>query len=192
MKKLFIIAAAVAVAFLASNVVASAQYLPKTLAQHRAGLEDETGHHLTDQEVFSLIDEDVYNATYSGAVKQYKTGKALIITGAVTMGVGTLATVAGAVAVAYGIKTQHIVVDEKKPGQYDLTKADDKGKLAILGYTAGVSVLAVGATCLSVGIPLKIIGTKRLDWVATEYNHDVAANIRVGLTQNGAGLAINF
>ena len=69
MKKLFVLSLAAA-AFLMSGVVASAQYLPNSLNRSGADFVDENGHVLSDQEVFSLIGEDIYNETYSGAVKQ--------------------------------------------------------------------------------------------------------------------------
>ena len=102
MKKIIVLAIA-AVAFIASGITANAQYRPGTLSQHRAGLEDENGHTLTDQEVFQLIGEDVYNQTYAGACKQYKTGKILTIVGAATAGVGLVGTIAGSVATVYAI-----------------------------------------------------------------------------------------
>lgn len=192
MKKLFVIALA-AVALVASSVVASAQYKPSSLSRYRADLQDQNGQVLSDQEVFQLIGEDIYNETYKGARTQYKAGNALIIAGAATAGVGLVGTVAGVLAIDYGIKNGAIVVVESKKGQYDLTKCTQNGKLAILGYAGGVTLLAVGATCLAVGIPLKVIGTKRLNWVAEDYNNNaVAANLNVGFTANGAGLVLNF
>ena len=107
MKKIIVLVIA-AVAFIASSVVANAQYRPSTLNQHRAGFEDENGHTLTDQEVFELIGEDVYNQTYVGATKQYKTGKILTIVGAATTGVGLVGTIAGSVATAYAIENGHV------------------------------------------------------------------------------------
>lgn len=188
MKKFLVLAAA----FLAASVIASAQYLPNTLNQYRAGLEDENGHVLTDQEVFQIIDEDIYNETYTGACTQYKVGKALTIGGAVGAGLGLAATIGGAVAVAYGVQTNHIVLEQVN-GVYQYKDADDKGKLALIGYAGGIALLAAGDLCLSVGVPLLVIGKKRLQWVADDYNHNVApAAVRFGLTEYGAGLVMRF
>ena len=191
MKKIIVLAIA-AVAFIASGITANAQYRPGTLSQHRAGLEDENGHTLTDQEVFQLIGEDVYNQTYVGATKQYKTGKILTIVGAATAGVGLVGTIAGSVATAYAIENGHVTY-ETQNGQKVVKGYDDKAALAVLGFAAGISLLAAGNICLSAGIPLQIIGKKRLDWIATEYNHsNYSANIRFGAGQYGTGVVLSF
>ena len=191
MKKIIVLAIA-AVAFIASGITANAQYRPGTLSQHRAGLEDESGHTLTDQEVFQLIGEDVYNQTYAGACKQYKTGKILTIVGAATAGVGLVGTMAGSAAFAYAVENGHITFEEKN-GQRVVKDYDKQAALAVLGLAAGATLLAAGDICLSVGIPLQIIGKKRLDWIATEYNHsNYSANIRFGAGQYGTGVVLSF
>ncbi len=191
MKKIIVLVIA-AVAFIASSVVANAQYRPSTLNQHRAGFEDENGHTLTDQEVFQLIGEDVYNQTYVGATKQYKTGKILTIVGAATTGVGLVGTIAGSVATAYAIENGHVTY-ETKNGKRVVKDFDNKAALAAVGFAGGVALLAAGDICLSVGIPLQIIGKKRLDWIATEYNHsNYSANIRFGAGQYGTGVVLSF
>lgn len=191
MKKIIVLVIA-AVAFIASSVVANAQYRPSTLNQHRAGFEDENGHTLTDQEVFELIGEDVYNQTYVGATKQYKTGKILTIVGAATTGVGLVGTIAGSVATAYAIENGHVTY-ETKNGKRVVKDFDNKAALAAVGFAGGVALLAAGDICLSVGIPLQIIGKKRLDWIATEYNHsNYSANIRFGAGQYGTGVVLSF
>ena len=191
MKKIIVLVIA-AVAFIASSVVANAQYRPSALSQHRAGLEDENGHALTDQEVFELIGEDVYNQTYVGATKQYKTGKILTIVGAATTGVGLVGTIAGSVATAYAIENGHVTY-ETKNGKRVVKDFDNKAALAAVGFAGGVALLAAGDICLSVGIPLQIIGKKRLNWIATEYNHsNYSANIRFGAGQYGTGVVLSF
>lgn len=191
MKKIIVLVIA-AVAFIASSVVANAQYRPSTLNQHRAGLEDENGHTLTDQEVFELIGEDVYNQTYVGATKQYKTGKILTIVGAATTGVGLVGTIAGSVATAYAIENGHVTY-ETKNGKRVVKDFDNKAALAVVGFAGGVALLAAGDICLSVGIPLQIIGKKRLNWIADEYNHsNYSANIRFGAGQYGTGVVLSF
>lgn len=192
MKKIIVLAIA-AVAFIASSVVANAQYRPGTLSQHRAGLEDENGHTLTDQEVFQLIDEDVYNQTYVGATRQYKTGKILNIVGAATAGVGLVGTIAGTAALVDAIQNGHVTFEDQN-GRKVVKEYDKQAALAVVGFAAGVTLLAAGDICLSVGIPLQVIGKKRLNWIATEYNHEAvsSANLRIGLTNYGAGLVMNF
>ena len=191
MKKIIVLVIA-AVAFIASSVVANAQYRPSTLNQHSAGFEDENGHTLTDQEVFELIGEDVYNQTYVGATKQYKTGKILTIVGAATTGVGLVGTIAGSVATAYAIENGHVTY-ETKNGKRVVKDFANKAALAAVGFAGGVALLAAGDICLSVGIPLQIIGKKRLNWIADEYNHsNYSANIRFGAGQYGTGVVLSF
>ena len=192
MKRVIVLVVA-AFALIASSVVASAQYRPGTLSQHRAGLEDENGHELTDQEVFRLIGEDVYNQTYVGACKQYKTGKTLIIVGAATAGAGLVGTIAGSVATAYAIDKGHVTYVNKN-GQKVVSNMDTKAALAVVGLAGGITLLTGGIACLGAGIPLNVIGRKRLEWIASEYNHQMVAapSLRVGLTNNGAGLVMNF
>ena len=191
MKKIIVLVIA-AVAFIASSVVANAQYRPSTLNQHSAGFEDENGHTLTDQEVFELIGEDVYNQTYVGATKQYKTGKILTIVGAATTGVGLVGTIAGSVATAYAIENGHVTY-ETKNGKRVVKDFDNKAALAAVGFAGGVALLAAGDICLSVGIPLQVIGKKRLNWIATEYNHsNYSANICFGAGQYGTGVVLSF
>ena len=50
---------------------------------HRDGafLADQRGNILSNQEVLTLVGQDIYNQTYVGAQKQRKAGKALISTG---------------------------------------------------------------------------------------------------------------
>lgn len=192
MKKIIVLAIA-AIAFIVSGVVANAQYRPGTLSQHRAGLEDENGHTLTDQEVFQLIDEDVYNQTYVGATRQYKTGKILNIVGAATAGVGLVGTIAGTAALVDAIQNGHVTFEDQN-GRKVVKEYDKQAALAVVGFAAGATLLAAGDICLSVGIPLQVIGKKRLNWIATEYNHEAvsSANLRIGLTNYGAGLVMNF
>lgn len=191
MKKIIVLAIA-AIAFIASGVVANAQYRPSTLSQHRAGLEDENGHTLTDQEVFQLIDEDVYNQTYVGATRQYKTGKILNIVGAATVGVGLVGTIAGTAALVDAIQNGHVTFEDQN-GRKVVKEYDKQAALAVVGFAAGATLLAAGDICLSVGIPLQVIGKKRLNWIATEYNHsNYSANIRFGAGQYGTGVVLSF
>lgn len=192
MKKIVILAIAAA-AFIASSVVANAQYRPSSLSQHLAGFEDENGHELTDQEVFQLIGEDIYNETYRGASKQYKTGRTLIIVGAATAGAGLVGTIVGAVATVNAIDQGHVTYQTKN-GQRVIKNYDSTAALAAVGFAGGVVLLTGGVACLSAGIPLNVIGRKRLEWIANEYNHQAvsSASLRVGLTNYGAGLVLNF
>ena len=193
MKKIVILAIAAA-AFIASSVVANAQYRPSSLSRHLAGFEDENGHELTDQEVFQLIGEDIYNETYRGASKQYKTGRTLIIVGAATAGAGLVGTIAGAVATVNAMYQGHVTTYQTKNGQHVIMNYYYTAAPAVVGFAGGVVLLTGGVACLSAGIPLNVIGKKRLEWIANEYNHQAVsgANLRFGLTNYGAGVVLNF
>ena len=70
---------------------------------------------------------------------------------------------------------------------------DNKAALAAVGFAGGVALLAAGDICLSVGIPLQIIGKKRLNWIADEYNHsNYSADIRFGAGQYGTGVVLSL
>lgn len=192
MKKLIFLAFA-AVAFLASGIVASAQYAPTSLTNYRGSLQDQNGHTLTEAEAIQLVGEDIYNATYKGACKQYKAGNTLVIVGSIVAGVGTVGTIAGYAATNYAIERNHITFEEKN-GKKVITSMDDKAKLAVTGLIGGLTLLVAGEVALAAGIPLKIIGNKRIDWVAGQYNraNTPVASIRFGAGQYGTGVVLNF
>ena len=57
---------------------ALAQYVPSQIEQKKGRLLDDNGEVMPDYMVQRLVGDDIYNQTYVGAVKQYKTGKRLI------------------------------------------------------------------------------------------------------------------
>lgn len=50
----------------------------------------------------------------------------------------------------------------------------------------------MGGVLLDIGIPLSIIGKKRLDWVADDYNARKGLTYQIGATPSGVGFALNF
>ena len=58
----------------------------------------------------------------------------------------------------------------------------------MLGSVATV----LGGTALSAGIPLKVIGQSRLNWVENDFNERHTASLHLGATPNGVGLAFRF
>ena len=56
----------------------------------------------------------------------------------------------------------------------------------------GTLLMAAGAVALDAGIPLAIIGKKRLNWVADDYNAKHGLTYQIGATPNGVGLAFRF
>ena len=153
---------------------------------HRDGayLADQRGNILSNQEVLTLVGQDIYNQTYVGAQKQRKAGKALIwsgagglVGGAVLYGVG-LSKIAGEVN-QNSSKDEIQTALERHPGSAGM----------VLG---GTLLMAAGAIALDAGIPLAIIGKKRLDWVADNYNGRKNLAYQVGATPNGVGIAVRF
>ena len=148
---------------------ANAQY-----ARKGADLVSQNGFTLSDQEIISIVGNDVFDQTVVGARKQYKAGKGLITGGVL----GICAGLAGAVYTGYN---------------NDLTTAvGDDASIAAL-YLGSTALTSAGGAALSGGIILKTIGKKRLDWVAEEVNR-VSGNVtlNVGATPNGFGIALNF
>lgn len=134
------------------------------------------GRKLHDDEVESIIGSDVYNATYVGARKQIKTANTLLITGA---------------ASAIGGLALYVYADNK---WYDaLDSHGDTDKYEAL-CSVGSAILIAGCFCLDACIPISIIGSSRMKWIASDYNQRAAshASLNVGLQKHGLGLALNF
>ena len=154
---------------------ANAQY-----ARKGADLVSQNGVVLSDQDIVNLVGSDVFEQTVVGARKQYKAGKSLITGGIIGIGAG----LAGAFVTGY---------KAGKAGYNDMqTALSNDGSIAAL-YLASAAAASLGSAALTAGIPLKIIGKKRLDWVAEEANR-VSGNVtlNVGATPNGFGIALNF
>ena len=56
----------------------------------------------------------------------------------------------------------------------------------------GTLLMTVGAIALDAGIPFAIIGKKRLNWIADDYNARKGLTYQIGATPNGVGLAFRF
>ena len=74
-----------------------------------------------------------------------------------------------------------------------LSDADNLDEM-IPVITAGYLLMGAGLTALSAGIPLSIIGNKRLDWIASDYNQrsGYQATLSWGFNRYGVGLALKF
>jgi hypothetical protein len=180
MKKLLILCGLVA-ACLCLAQTASAQYAGP-IVRKGVNLVDRNGNVIPDGALMDIVGADVYSKTVVGARKQMKAGRALIWSGAAGMLVGTAGMVAGTVLIA---NNAHIGSNGKMV--YD---NEDKAAAGAGIYLAGGLLLGAGAIALDAGIPLAIIGKKRLNWVADHTNGVVSYNI--GATPNGVGIALNF
>ena len=173
--KRFAILCGLVAAFLCLAQNANAQYARK--GNH---IVNSNGDALSNQEIIDLVGNEVYEQTDIGAWKQYKAGKGLITGGIIGIGAGLAGSVlAGVKAANDGYRDFETAVE------------DDGAVLAM--YLGSVAALSLGSAALTAGIPLKIIGKKRLDWVSEEANR-VSGNVslNVGATPHGMGIVLNF
>ena len=154
---------------------ANAQY-----ARKGADLVSQNGFTLSDQEIINIVGNDVFDQTVIGARKQYKAGKGLITGGILGIGAGLAGSVLAGVKAA-------------NDGYNDFQRAVENDGSVLAMYLGSVAALSLGSAALTAGIPLKVIGKKRLDWVAEEANR-VSGNVtlNVGATPNGFGITLNF
>ena len=160
---------------------ASAQYRPTKI--HRSGTHFKTddGRRIDDSELKDLVGEDIYEETVRGARVQMKIGTGLIWLGVACVGAG----LAGAVYTGY------VAVNEYN---YDsFWEAVKSGKEVYSLYSKVAGVLTFGTSAIGAGIPIRIIGKSRLNWVEDHYNEtalDISCNL--GLTPSGVGLVLTF
>ena len=166
---------------------ANAQYLPAQI--HRAGdrFVDEHRRMLSDSELIDAVGIDIFEETVIGARKQYNAGRKLVTGGAIGMGAGLLGTLAGAALIAASGATYY----ESGQTRYEIVDEDSAIAGAVL-LAFGISGMAAGSCALSAGIPLKVIGQSRLNWVENDYNEHPVYTLHVGATPHGVGLALNF
>lgn len=171
-------------------ISASAQYLPQQLEWNRGKMVDQNGVTLSESEIISAIGDEIYHETYVGAIKQYKAGGALILSGSIVAGVGLVGTIGASALLAakYPNDLQNFTSTGKMPNN------NRYFKLGVLGMTACCVLTGLGVTALSAGIPLRVIGNRRLNWVASNYNEQNApqAWVRFGAGEYGTGLVVNF
>lgn len=120
---------------------------------------------LSEQEILDAIGNEVYEETYVGALRQRNAGRGLVISGGVVTAVGLGAYIGSAYGLTQGNK-----------GFYPL------GVLSI-------GTMAIGSTLLAVGIPLLVIGNKRLHWVVDNANQQPMI---ITPAPSGVGLCLNF
>ncbi len=184
MRKALILCGFVA-AFLCLAQNTSAQYIPNQIHRDGSSFVDGNGRTLSDSELVDAIGEDIFSQTVIGARKQYTAGRKLLISGIAGLGVGIAGIVGGAAIIAsagpHQASNNDVYFDDKD-------KAESGAIVAAIGTVAAV----LGGTALSAGIPLKVIGQSRLNWVENNYNERHAASLHLGATPNGVGLAFRF
>ena len=173
---------------------ASAQYA----RIHRDGARfvDNRGVTLTDDDLINLIGEDIYFDTVVGARKQYNAGRRLITGGLIGIGTGYLAASLGTYMLVTSSENsvRYYSANDNYPYRYDYDEPDpllavSGALLAVSGYVA----LFSGYCALNAGIPLKIIGKSRLNWVENDYNDRARGySLQFGPAPSGLGLTLTF
>jgi hypothetical protein len=189
MKKIALLCGLVA-ALLCLTQSAKAQYTQ--IHRDGAGFVDERGFALSNQEVRDLVGDDVYFETVVGASKQYRVGGNLIRSGAITLGAGLASALGGAALFVNSGYDPRPVYDEYQRITYrDYDESTEVAGLLLL--TGGYVAMFVGGALLEAGIPIRIIGQSRLNWVENNYN-DYSRNVslHVGAAPHGVGLTLKF
>ena len=146
-----------------------AQIMPEYIEMSKGSFYDEKGNRLTDGQMRQIIGDELFGETYRGATKQFNTGKKLITFGSIGLGVGAVA--AATCAVLYN---------------YDEYESD----ALLAGVYAGSALATMGILALDVGIPFHVIGKKRLNWIADDYNESKDYTLRVTGSSAGTGLGL--
>ena len=184
MKKALILCGLVS-AFLCLTQTANAQYRPDRIHRDGTDFVDSRGRTLSDSELIDAVGADIFTETVIGARKQYTAGRKLLISGIAGTGVGILGMVGGAVLIGtagpHENANNEIYFDDR-----------DKAEAGAVVLTIGSLATALGATALSAGIPLKVIGQSRLNWVENQYNEQRGYTLHIGATPSGVGLAVRF
>ena len=174
-------------AALCASQNAQAQYVSQI---HRDGdsFVDDRGVSLSDQELVSLIGEDIYHETVIGARKQFNAGNRLIRSGAICAGIGLTGIIAGTVVVATSESGWQY------DGYYDPDYYEDEQVAAgVILLAAGCVVGVTGSLLLDAGIPLRIIGQSRLNWVENDFNErNRDVTLHFGAAPSGIGLTVAF
>lgn len=164
---------------------AQAQYVPSQIEQKRGRLLDDRGEVMPDYMVQRLVGNDIFEETYLGAVKQYKTGKRLITGGLVGAGAGVVVS-----GVSLGIFiTEYVKI---WGGTQDIWDSFSGAKDSVAWFYRGFAIMGVGASVFSMGLIFKTIGWRRLEWVADEYNSRHPAVLEFGVGEFGTGLVYRF
>lgn len=153
------------------------------------------GKELTENEIRQLVGDEIYTQTYESAVKQRKLGKVLTISGGAAAGGGLIIMAIGVLGSTLFV-TDTYYYNPNNPSQTwgHTYSYDDNLDEMIPVITAGYLLMGAGLTALSAGIPLSIIGNKRLDWIASDYNQRSGyhATLSWGFNRYGVGLALKF
>ena len=173
---------------------ASAQYA--RIHRDGAGFVDNRGMTLTDDALIDLIGEDVFFDTVIGARKQYNAGRKLITGGLIGIGAGYLAASFGTYMLVASSESsvRYYSSNDNYPYRYDYDDPDPlQAVTGALLAAGGYIALFSGYCALSAGIPLKIIGKSRLNWVENDFNDRARGySLQFGPAPSGLGLTLTF
>ena len=172
---------------------AQAQYIPQ-IHRDGAGFVDDRGMHLSNQEIRDLVGEDIYFETVVGAQKQYRAGRKLIVGGIIGLGAGYLSTAIGTYTlVENSERIVHHHNSDNYPDRYDYDTDSFGTVVGGLMAFSGILAMAAGSAALSAGVPLKIIGQSRLNWVENDFNErNRDFSLEFGAAPHGVGLTLKF
>jgi len=141
----------------------------------------------------SFMKENGYYETYKSAQRQRKLGNTFLPIGIAATGLGIIFGVVAIVNAPTTLTWTHYWDSTGKSWDSDY-KLDGDLEAFRGFFTASMIFSAVGTTSLSIAIPMKIISKKRLNWIEEDYNekHGFSADLKIGLMQNGIGLAMTF
>lgn len=192
MMKRFAFLCGLVVALLFQTQNAKAQYVQQ-IHRDGAGFVDDRGMSLSDKDIIDLVGEDIYFETVVGARKQYKAGRKLIVGGIIGMGAGYLAASLGTYTLVANTERPARYYNDNYPDRYDYESDSYEAVAAGLLAFGGIMAMAAGSAALSAGIPLKIIGQSRLNWVENDFNdRNRDFSLEFGAAPNGIGLTLKF
>lgn len=151
------------------------------------------GQELTDWETRQVIGNEIFDQTYAPALRQRKTGMILSTIGGVIAGIGGIVAIAG-ISNMEGELVHTWYQDSNGRTWGDEYSYHDNLDTAGAAFLAGTAIFAGGSAMLSAGIPLLIIGQKRLNWVEEDTNQKISqrASLNLSSGHNGFGLCLAF
>ena len=146
------------------------------------------GQELGDFAIRSVMGEQLWQETFSGARAQYKAGKVIMNIGipVTASGVGCLMASAAFWAMSRQVKQEW---SNAVRGAFTL--------YSLYFFTYGWVLSGTGLILLSVGVPLRVVGSCRMNWVVDEANKNNGfamqqPKVNFGLQQYGVGVALRF
>ena len=154
------------------------------------------GRELEDWEIRQVIGNEIFEETFAPACRQRKAGKVLCIVGGITAGLGGItAGISGLAAIVnLGGMAMDSAPDWEQDGRGRPRNPYNGFSSATAAFAVGSGICMAGSVMLSAGIPLLVIGQKRLNWVEEDTNRKLSqsASLSLGTSSNGFGLCLAF